>query len=128
MLLQSIYFSRFLPNRPCPLSSFGTHARWQPVTQSAQSWLSYGKIEDCDQSRLYRAVSWLSKYNIGIITRVILPSLPRHQLGQITSKIFPSSSPFTYLRVIFLNGISFSFLVFIFFVADSCRTIFYSVG
>ena len=26
------YFSRFLPNRPRPLSSFDTHARWQPVT------------------------------------------------------------------------------------------------
>ena len=27
-----------------------THARWQPVTQSAQSRWSYGKIEDCEQS------------------------------------------------------------------------------
>ena len=46
-----IYFSRFLPNRPRPLSSFDTHARWQPVTQSAQSRWSYGKIEDCEQSK-----------------------------------------------------------------------------
>ena len=44
------YFSRFLPNRPRPLSSFDTHARWQPVTQSAWSRWSCGKIEDCEQS------------------------------------------------------------------------------
>ena len=44
------YFSRFLPNRPRPLSSFDNHARWQPVTQSARSRRSYGKIEDCKQS------------------------------------------------------------------------------
>ena len=35
---------------PRPLSSFETHARWQPVTQSARSRRSYGKIEDCEQS------------------------------------------------------------------------------
>ena len=50
MLLQSLYFSRFLPNRPRPLSSFDTHTRWQPITQSARSRWSYGKIEDCEQS------------------------------------------------------------------------------
>ena len=44
------YFSRFLPNRPRPLSSFDNHARWQPVTQSARSRRSYEKIEDCKQS------------------------------------------------------------------------------
>ena len=33
---------------PRPLSSFDTHARWQPVTQSARSRPSYGKTEDCD--------------------------------------------------------------------------------
>ena len=43
-------FSRFLPIHPRPLSSFDTHARWQPVTQSASSRRSYGKIEDCEQS------------------------------------------------------------------------------
>ena len=48
MLLQSLYFSRFLPNRPRPLME--THARWQPVTQSARCRRSYGKIEDCEQS------------------------------------------------------------------------------
>ena len=35
---------------PRPLSSFDTHARWQPVTQSARSRRSYGEIEDCEQS------------------------------------------------------------------------------
>ena len=50
MLLQSLYFSRFLPNSHRPLSSFDTHARWQSVTQSARSRWSYGKIEDCEQS------------------------------------------------------------------------------
>ena len=55
MLLQSLYFSRFLPNRPRPLSSFDTHARWRPVTQSARSRRSYGKIEDCEQSTIFRA-------------------------------------------------------------------------
>ena len=33
-----------------PLSSFDTHARWQPVTQTCRSWWSYGKIENCEQS------------------------------------------------------------------------------
>ena len=47
--------------------------------------------------KIYRAVSWLSKY-IVVVTPVILPSLRRHQLGQITSKMFVSSSPFIYLR------------------------------
>ena len=40
----------FLPHCPHPLSSFDTHARWQPVTQSARSRWSCGKIEDCEQS------------------------------------------------------------------------------
>ena len=40
------------PKRPRPLSSFDTHARWQPVTQSALSRLCYGKIEDCEQSKI----------------------------------------------------------------------------
>ena len=35
---------------PCPLSSFDTHARWQPEKQSVRSRRSYGKIEDCEQS------------------------------------------------------------------------------
>ena len=78
MLLESLYFSRFLLNRPRPLSSFDTHAiaarnvashadvlrvsservknplerlRGRlPVTQSARSRRSYGKIEGCEQA------------------------------------------------------------------------------
>ena len=42
----------FLPNRPRPPpSSFHTHTRRQPVTQSPRSRRSYGKIEDCEESR-----------------------------------------------------------------------------
>ena len=37
------------PDRP--LSSFHTHTRRQPVTQSPRSRRSYGKIEDCEESR-----------------------------------------------------------------------------
>ena len=33
-----------------PLSSFDTHPRWQPVTHSARSRRSYGKIGDCELS------------------------------------------------------------------------------
>ena len=43
-------------NRPRPLSSFDTHARWQPVTQGARSRRSYGKIEDCQQSNFSKAL------------------------------------------------------------------------
>ena len=41
-----------LPPKLTPhlLSSFDTHARWQPVTQSAHARRSYRKIEDCEQS------------------------------------------------------------------------------
>ena len=38
--------SRFI----APLSRFDTHSRWLPLTQSARSWRSYGKIRDCEQS------------------------------------------------------------------------------
>ena len=60
------YFSRFLPNRPRPLSSFDTHLRWQPVTRSARSRRSYGKIEDREQSKL----AYLStrSYNISSLS------------------------------------------------------------
>ena len=54
---------RFLPNRPHPLSSFDTHARWQPVTQSARSRWSYGKIEDCEQSNNVGATHAHYKYS-----------------------------------------------------------------
>ena len=43
-------------NSPRPLSSFDTHARWQPVTQGARSRRSYGKIEDCQQSNFSKAL------------------------------------------------------------------------
>ena len=59
--------ARFLSNHPRPLSSFDSHARWQPVTQSARSRLSCGQIEDCEQSNssihrinLYPVVSAIS--------------------------------------------------------------------
>ena len=39
-------------NHPRPLSSFETHSRWQPVTQSTRSRRSYRKIEDCEQPKL----------------------------------------------------------------------------
>ena len=45
----ALFFS-LPPIRPRPLSSFDTHVRWQPVTQSARSRWSYGKREDCEQS------------------------------------------------------------------------------
>ena len=47
ILLNLLAESKFL------LSSFDTHARWQPVTQSARSRWSYGKIEDSEQSIIY---------------------------------------------------------------------------
>ena len=50
LTVTGMYCGRFLPNHPRPLSSFDTYARWQPVTQSARSRWSYGKIEDCEQS------------------------------------------------------------------------------
>ena len=75
MLLQSLYFSRFLPNRPRPLSSFDTHARWQPVTQSARSRRSYGKIEDCEQSIISVAVQTLVARLTWIRTQICIISL-----------------------------------------------------
>ena len=66
--LESLYFSRFLPNRPRPLSSFDTHARWQPVTQSARSRRSYGRIEDCEQSTNMAAVSLFWDTNMAAVT------------------------------------------------------------
>ena len=48
---------------PRSLSSFDTHARWQPVTQSARSRWSYGKIEDCEQSN-YEITSIISDQTV----------------------------------------------------------------
>ena len=49
-----------LPPKPSPLPKSGTHARWQPVTQSARSRRSYGKIEDCEQSMALAHTKFLS--------------------------------------------------------------------
>ena len=52
------FFTDFLasfqtaPCNPSPLSSFDTHASWQPVTQSAWCRRYYGKIVDCEQSNV----------------------------------------------------------------------------
>ena len=55
---ENFFFSCFsLPSKPSPPpGSFDTHARWQPVTQSARSQRSYGKIKDCEQSRIWHLV------------------------------------------------------------------------
>ena len=47
-----LFFSLPPLNAPRPLSGFDTHPRWLPVTQSARSRPSYGKIGDCEQSRV----------------------------------------------------------------------------
>ena len=52
------------PIRPRPLSSFNTYASWQPVTESARSRWSYGKIEDCEQSILKQ----IKAGTLGLIT------------------------------------------------------------
>ena len=48
----AILVSYALGFTPRPLSSFDTHPRWPPVTQSARSRRSYGKIGDCEQSTI----------------------------------------------------------------------------
>ena len=45
----SIFLASSHPTPP-PKYYFDTHPRWQPVTQSARSRQSYGKIGDCEQS------------------------------------------------------------------------------
>ena len=52
------HVSRFPTNRPRPLGSVDTHARWQPVTQSPRSRRSYGKIKDCEKSRALFIWRW----------------------------------------------------------------------
>jgi len=61
-------------NRHCPLSSFDTRARWQPVTQSARSRRSYGKIEDCEQSN--HQLTW---YKTLWLCRWLPPRLSKRQ-------------------------------------------------
>ena len=62
-------------NRPRPLSSFDTHARWQPVTQSARSRRSYGKIEDCEQSscELTKSKFFISKTSLHLVENSYFP-------------------------------------------------------
>ena len=48
--------SQTAPSPFRPLSSFDTHAGLQPVTQSARSRRSYGKIGDCEQSKITEKV------------------------------------------------------------------------
>ena len=55
-------FSPSLPNCPRPLSSFETHVRWLPVTKSAQSRRSYGKMEDCEQPSLCRIFAYRTRH------------------------------------------------------------------
>ena len=110
MLGLSLYFSHFLPNRPHPLSSFDTHPRWQPVTQSARSRRSYAKIEDCEQSKLAQTLCWLHvylkvKWNVFWqgLSYVVLQQFPekkktkqKHDLTSVKSK--PSKVISNYLR------------------------------
>ena len=53
--------------------SFDTSARWKPVTQSARSRRSYGKIEDCEQSKA------LDIHDSGKISRKITHVITLHQ-------------------------------------------------
>ena len=60
--VRKIFFS-LPPKPPRPLSSFDTHARWQPMTQSVRSRQSYRKIEDFEQSRRW-VTAWDHLYFI----------------------------------------------------------------
>ena len=42
---------------------FDAHARWQPVTQSARSRRSWGKVGDCEQSILSILIFWFKGLN-----------------------------------------------------------------
>ena len=91
-------FSRLLTNRPCPLSSFKTHARWQPVTQSARSWWSYGKIEDCEQSSRFQfsaeTSTALQRKSQKRISRQVLVCLPF--IGEIFFHLRPTTNRFPF--------------------------------
>ena len=52
LMIKNLFVLASSQTVPGPLSSFDTPARWQPVTQSARSRRSYGKIGDCEQSSL----------------------------------------------------------------------------
>ena len=90
MLLQSLYFCRFLPNHPLPPSSFDTHARWPLVTQSARSRRFYKKIGDSETSSAQRSTMskkiWLSMHprKFGNNVTVSVPSAPQAYQCEIT--------------------------------------------
>ena len=52
-----------------------THARWQPVTHSARSRRSYGKIEDCEQSscELTKSKFFISKKSLHLAENSYFP-------------------------------------------------------
>ena len=76
----NLFFSLPPLNAPRPLSGFDTHPRWLPVTHSARSRPSYGKIGDCEQSRIlhfwnYFVVEVLAscyRFSVGEKTRLAL--------------------------------------------------------
>ena len=74
------YFSRFLPNRPRPLSSFDTHARWQPVTQSARSRWSYGKIKGREQSMTTPTLQYLNTTGKNASNKVGNKTVPAYRV------------------------------------------------
>ena len=80
---------------PRPLSSFDTHARWQPVTQSARSRRSYGKIEDCEQSihllfcnspKSFIAPLFLSYSHVSILRHLLYFWFLRQKITKISFK------------------------------------------
>ena len=62
---------------PAPLSSFDTHARWQPVTQSARSRWSYGKMSNLQANSLFSMHNnwplYLLKPYVSFILKLFLP-------------------------------------------------------
>ena len=74
-----LFFSLPLkPLPPSPLSSFDTHARRQPVTGSARSRRSHGKIENCEQSTAWEATASQSQRRSKIIKII-----PLHGFGML---------------------------------------------
>ena len=76
------------------LRSFDTHARWHPVTQSARSRRSYGKMEDCEQSRVgVDLVSFLARPKPKIPFHGL--SLLRNQTETLTTQTIDPRSRFS---------------------------------
>ncbi|CAH3021388.1 unnamed protein product [Porites evermanni] len=85
---QGLFFS--LPSNPSrPLSSFDTHPRWLPVTQSAPSRRSYGKIGTvkCDQSVVtcIRFGSYNCKKGLNISVYIVKVE---NNIGKSTKTVF----------------------------------------